>query len=578
MSKLYGYDTETLGGIVGPRGPQGVQGPTGPAGDAGNGIANITFDDNNNGSVTITITMDDATEFGPFTGTLVSDNIISLNQLTLTGTDLADKFTVSDNATNTVFTVDTLAKTITSNGSFFIKYAASGTLYDALEIENTSADADSTVGIRFKGRGTSAEDLEGAISLLTAGFDFSKPIIVPSLESVGFSTVTINNAGTVTSALRLSNSNAAANSRVNLEMVSRNAAGSGNVTGNIYFGEAGFSFDRNLVATADFAGNPKTLLSLSNSNAAGDSTARIEFRSRNSAGSSLVTNYFGHTGTTFTMDNALTISKALSGNAVLVLTLENSFPSANSRPYIEFKARDASNNPSSGLIVYNAISGFIVDKPLVCASLRQSTNLSVELAGLSIRAGVNYNNSTFAGGGATRAAVLEVIDTHVRMWTNIAGNVPAIRYNFYHAGIEPTVHNACDLGSTIRGWKLIYSDSGIVTVSDERKKQNITTTTYGLDFVNALRPVKYQFVAGTSGRYHQGLIAQEVKAVMDAQSITTTDFAGFIKDESAHPETGEVADFIGLRYEEFMAPMIKAIQELSAKVDSLQSELDALAP
>ena len=65
-------------------------------------------------------------------------------------------------------------------------------------------------------------------------------------------------------------------------------------------------------------------------------------------------------------------------------------------------------------------------------------------------------------------------------------------------------------------------------------------------------------------RFHHGLIAQEVKAVLDAKGI---DFGGF-QDHSI--KGGD--DVLSIGYAELIAPMLKAIQELSAEVAALKSK------
>ena len=70
----------------------------------------------------------------------------------------------------------------------------------------------------------------------------------------------------------------------------------------------------------------------------------------------------------------------------------------------------------------------------------------------------------------------------------------------------------------------------------------------------------------TYKRKHHGLIAQEVKSVMDELGVDTNDFAGYVDANIS----GDV-DKLFLRYTEFIAPMIKAIQELSAKVEALEN-------
>lgn len=61
-------------------------------------------------------------------------------------------------------------------------------------------------------------------------------------------------------------------------------------------------------------------------------------------------------------------------------------------------------------------------------------------------------------------------------------------------------------------------------------------------------------------RQHFGLIAQEVKAAIDAAGV---DFGGYVEGEDG---------MLGLRYEQFIAPLIKAVQELSERVRILESK------
>lgn len=130
--------------------------------------------------------------------------------------------------------------------------------------------------------------------------------------------------------------------------------------------------------------------------------------------------------------------------------------------------------------------------------------------------------------------------------------------------------------------------------SDIRDKADVQDTNLGLNFIMALRPVMYrwdyredyrpakpakdatpeEWAAYSEAcklenlthdgskkrkRLHQGLIAQEVKAVMDNLG---TDFGGY-KDGTI--DGGE--DRVTLAYGEFIAPLIKAIQELKAEFD-----------
>jgi trimeric autotransporter adhesin len=117
--------------------------------------------------------------------------------------------------------------------------------------------------------------------------------------------------------------------------------------------------------------------------------------------------------------------------------------------------------------------------------------------------------------------------------------------------------------------------------SDERLKKNIQEDTLGLSFINRLRPVKYQWkpsneIDPSLPYYNEqntrdietvmhGLVAQEVKAALDAEGVTT--FAGWdVGSDTIQAVSREM----------FVSPLIKAIQELSAQVTALQAEINTL--
>ena len=114
--------------------------------------------------------------------------------------------------------------------------------------------------------------------------------------------------------------------------------------------------------------------------------------------------------------------------------------------------------------------------------------------------------------------------------------------------------------------------------SDERLKKEIATNNdCGLDFINDLRTVTYKWKAPsevpntfTSYKADQhepvhkekmyGFIAQEVKAALDKHKIT--DFNGWTEGSDSVQ---------GISYEMFVMPLVKAVQELSAKVEALEA-------
>lgn len=92
----------------------------------------------------------------------------------------------------------------------------------------------------------------------------------------------------------------------------------------------------------------------------------------------------------------------------------------------------------------------------------------------------------------------------------------------------------------------------------------------GLSFIEELKPVSFKRTNGV--RTHYGLIAQDVEETILDNNLTTQDFAGLVIGETTDID-GKTIKKYGLRYEEFISPLIKAVQELSAKVKELEAKL-----
>jgi hypothetical protein len=144
-----------------------------------------------------------------------------------------------------------------------------------------------------------------------------------------------------------------------------------------------------------------------------------------------------------------------------------------------------------------------------------------------------------------------------------------------------------------RRWQRLYSNNTTISTSDVNAKTDVTESALGLDFINSLRPISYRWIVGhhevvkdadgnpvvigedsmgkpiyelenvPGKRLHYGFIAQEVKQAVDASGVE--DFAGWVLDDVNEPNSTQ-----SLSYEQFIAPMAKAIQELSARVQQLE--------
>jgi hypothetical protein len=154
------------------------------------------------------------------------------------------------------------------------------------------------------------------------------------------------------------------------------------------------------------------------------------------------------------------------------------------------------------------------------------------------------------------------------------------------SAIKAGVDNTYTMGASGARWSAIWAANGTIQTSDARQKKDITNSNLGLDFINKLRPVSYKWIVGGNSvetcesdnenevvkrtitanegkRNHYGLIAQEVKEVLG-----DIDFGGYVYDEET--------DTMALRYDQFISPMIKAIQELTQKVNEQQQTINSL--
>lgn len=193
---------------------------------------------------------------------------------------------------------------------------------------------------------------------------------------------------------------------------------------------------------------------------------------------------------------------------------------------------------------------------------------------------------------------------------------------------RPSSNNTYDLGSATYRWATIYAQNALNT-SDARLKTNVEPSSLGLDFIASLNPVQYKWIEGGNTvekvqtgteiveitpaipaqpeqaeildeegnviqayvpateevpavteerpiyeevitpregvRTHFGLIAQEVKAALP----DGLDFAGWCLADKDDADSTQ-----SLGYTQLIAPMIKAIQELTAKVEALEAQLN----
>jgi hypothetical protein len=175
------------------------------------------------------------------------------------------------------------------------------------------------------------------------------------------------------------------------------------------------------------------------------------------------------------------------------------------------------------------------------------------------------------------------------------------------SGLNPSSSNAYSLGTASFLWSAIYASSSTITTSDERTKKDIADSQLGLAFINDLRTIQYRqkvaerivrdnwvevepakvitddygnevhlqavmenqkIVEDRPGvRVHFGLPAQQVRQVLEKHGVP--DAAMWVLADKNDPQSQQA-----LRYEELIAPLIKAVQELYRRLHLVQLTLN----
>jgi predicted RNase H-like nuclease (RuvC/YqgF family) len=143
--------------------------------------------------------------------------------------------------------------------------------------------------------------------------------------------------------------------------------------------------------------------------------------------------------------------------------------------------------------------------------------------------------------------------------------------------------------------KSIGGQVGWSTFSDGRYKKNIKEDVKGLSFINKLRPITYTVdINGLNEYYNKGRKHDGTYEKMKATIQPSTDEAakivynGFIAQEVETAAKNLNYDFsgvdkpkindglYGLRYADFVVPLVKAVQELSGQNEKLKNQNEDL--
>jgi hypothetical protein len=153
--------------------------------------------------------------------------------------------------------------------------------------------------------------------------------------------------------------------------------------------------------------------------------------------------------------------------------------------------------------------------------------------------------------------------------------------------VGPQTDNAYALGAAGHRWSQLYVASGVVSSSDARWKTDVVDCPLGLDFLRDLRPRLYRWRDGETTlerteagelsqtvragrRLHLGLLAQDVRAALTRAGL---DCGLWTLADPEDPDSRQ-----GLRYEQMIAPLVVAVQELARRLDQVEAALGQALP
>lgn len=186
-------------------------------------------------------------------------------------------------------------------------------------------------------------------------------------------------------------------------------------------------------------------------------------------------------------------------------------------------------------------------------------NIAIGSGALQFVAGANANTAI----GNTAGQMVTTGNNNVLLGNDAADSLTTgsnnIVIGWLSEATTPTTDNSITLGTSYHN-VLRCAVTSITSLSDARDKKNIEESTYGLDFVDSLKPVKFEWDTRDGAKKDVkdlGFIAQDLKEVDD-------EYLGLVYSEN--PEKLEAS------YGRLIPVLVKAIQELSEEIKQLKSK------
>ncbi|MCR6590476.1 tail fiber domain-containing protein [Lactococcus petauri] len=186
-------------------------------------------------------------------------------------------------------------------------------------------------------------------------------------------------------------------------------------------------------------------------------------------------------------------------------------------------------------------------------------NFNVGVGSASSELLTTGERNTAIGSNSNRAIITGSQNVSVGYSAGAGGdysNTVSLGYNSHAQG-----NDLIQIGTSSQ---LPITNNQLLTLSDNRINTDIVDTTLGLDFIKSIKPVDFK-----NGDYNQhGVIAQDI---LEYNNTHDDKFKGIFNSN----EKGGSSNYY-ISYTEFIAPLIKSIQDLSSQVETLTTENTAI--
>ena len=141
----------------------------------------------------------------------------------------------------------------------------------------------------------------------------------------------------------------------------------------------------------------------------------------------------------------------------------------------------------------------------------------------------------------------------------------------FGASVIPDANNAYRLGNSTNRWIGVWAVDGTINTSDRRDKENITELNYGLQEIQKLNPVSFNWKERPETGVKLGLIAQDLQTIIP--EVVMNEEIIYSEDNPTSFEKKPL-DRLGVYYSDLIPVLIKAIQE---QQDIINLQKDKLA-